>query len=1358
MQDSFRVNTNPVGTAITFDLSQGHTQFWSSNLTSNFTVNLISSSTQSLAQSFQNAPNEIKKISLLVRNRSGAIFYPSAFRVDGQPFGVKWLNAITPAMGFPGGITEYELLISRVSSNIQILGERINFGVDPSVRPITTTSTTTSAPTTTTTTTRAIITTTTTTQSGPFYYTLMADWAEKSIFDPITLIFTTNDPNPGTYVVKASGLVKDFNFFILPDGSFSSSGFRDITPNSGKVISQGVVENKYAQFTCNLNAGIYNTNSVYDLSFTVSKPSPSSTQLTPLATTYLKVNRPVKGTSVENFRPFLRADSYSKVYGETIGLVFYADPNINGDYKVRYQCIDEYGGNVNGIITNSIVSFRPNSQGIFTFPLQTSTANITINGVSQFVNSANITVYIDYRMPSFSGPTQPWTQVASTGPIAIVPRASFYKPTYFRVQPESNVAIKGDDLNFMIFTNYAYNISNITVRTDPSNLFTNPLIPFFSNMAIHESGINLNRSSFSRFKANLNANISQPTTVGIKFFVDQQLQATSNVTILPYDGYPNSTTTSTTTLSPLLTTTTTLSQTGYLYNLMVDWHEKKPGEIISWVFTTTDPTITVRNTLYVEPINPWRLEVVNSHLILESAITSLSPNSSNNMGQTGGAERLCARGSLTLRDATQIPVTNTSYDLEIRVTKSSVVVARAYVKVSLTMKSPSPKDMRFLLQPDRFAKVYGEPVGLIFSTADRYSFGKPFRIRSNTYVGNTQIIPSVLNTQAIRPFEVYAPNGLNQSIIDNPFEEPGVFTVGVGSNTHSVASSVYLYVDRMTTPNNWETVSFIGPIQFGANTSPVQQVTHISPDWYGKYEGNPFYFYVSTNETTVPFFSLFLNDGGAANLLNVSGPLNTVSNIIPIKDETQILGLFNYNHRTIVAANSSLISINNSTSLQSLKKSQNALTWTSVGAPLDIFVFNTGQNIPNPQPNLIPIFSSGTTTTTIAVMNCNVSVTCGNIGGNITVSGFSGGNGETYQVYRPFVRGMAPTSATITNRFNSVDFFGYEDGHWLIRVGMPNTNYIIEKEIFINCRGSIATTTSTTLPRPSTTTTSTTLAPTTTTTTTVAHTTTSSTTTAAPTTTTTTTLAPTTTTTTTTTLAPTTTTTTTLAPIDFTVTVTCDPNGSGNITISNPTGGVGPYKTYNPVAHLINFTLTGQTSVFPSSFTNIANGYWAVRVYDNLNNFHEKFVTVNCIVPTTTTTTSTSTTTTTQPPPTSTTTTTSTSTTTTTTVAFTYNMTVDDNLITEGQFFTFTFTTNDNRSGPGFGWAITTTNSTYLSVSHITIDPFAQTVPGTQVFEVYTGISALIPGPTFTGTISILRQEAGQFTTVVAEEVTIQKV
>ena len=114
----------PTSTTV-FYVNNGAVQYYTSNNTTNFTLNFAFSSGTTLNAAL--AVGDCLSISLMVTNGTTA-YYPTAFQVDGSAVSVKWQNGVAPSVGSASSIDSYTFaIIKTASAAYTIIGSQTKF-------------------------------------------------------------------------------------------------------------------------------------------------------------------------------------------------------------------------------------------------------------------------------------------------------------------------------------------------------------------------------------------------------------------------------------------------------------------------------------------------------------------------------------------------------------------------------------------------------------------------------------------------------------------------------------------------------------------------------------------------------------------------------------------------------------------------------------------------------------------------------------------------------------------------------------------------------------------------------------------------------------------------------------------------------------------------------------------------------------------------------------------------------------------------------------------------------------------------------------------------------------------------------
>lgn len=106
-------------------VNNGSIQYYTSNNTTNFTLNFAFSSGTTLNAAL--STGDCVSVSLLVTN-GGTAYYPTAFQVDGSAVTVKWQNGVAPVAGSASSIDSYTFAIIKTgASAYTIIGSQTKF-------------------------------------------------------------------------------------------------------------------------------------------------------------------------------------------------------------------------------------------------------------------------------------------------------------------------------------------------------------------------------------------------------------------------------------------------------------------------------------------------------------------------------------------------------------------------------------------------------------------------------------------------------------------------------------------------------------------------------------------------------------------------------------------------------------------------------------------------------------------------------------------------------------------------------------------------------------------------------------------------------------------------------------------------------------------------------------------------------------------------------------------------------------------------------------------------------------------------------------------------------------------------------
>ena len=120
---------NIVGTAPTsttnFYINNGSVQYYTSNASTNFTLNFAFSSGTTLNAAL--STGDCVSATLMVTNGSTA-YYPTAFQIDGSSVSIKWQNGVAPVIGSVNSIDSYTFAIIKTGSGTYtIIGSQTKF-------------------------------------------------------------------------------------------------------------------------------------------------------------------------------------------------------------------------------------------------------------------------------------------------------------------------------------------------------------------------------------------------------------------------------------------------------------------------------------------------------------------------------------------------------------------------------------------------------------------------------------------------------------------------------------------------------------------------------------------------------------------------------------------------------------------------------------------------------------------------------------------------------------------------------------------------------------------------------------------------------------------------------------------------------------------------------------------------------------------------------------------------------------------------------------------------------------------------------------------------------------------------------
>jgi hypothetical protein len=108
-----KINTTPISANTTIDLANGSVQFWTSNSSSNTTVNIIWSGTTTLNTAV--AVGESVSGALLFTNGANT-FYPTTYQIDGTAITPRWQANTVPSSGNASSIDIYTFTIIKTAA------------------------------------------------------------------------------------------------------------------------------------------------------------------------------------------------------------------------------------------------------------------------------------------------------------------------------------------------------------------------------------------------------------------------------------------------------------------------------------------------------------------------------------------------------------------------------------------------------------------------------------------------------------------------------------------------------------------------------------------------------------------------------------------------------------------------------------------------------------------------------------------------------------------------------------------------------------------------------------------------------------------------------------------------------------------------------------------------------------------------------------------------------------------------------------------------------------------------------------------------------------------------------------------
>ena len=108
-----------------YDVSTQTVQYYTSNATVNFTLNIRGNGSTSLNTLM--ATGQAMTLALLITNGSTA-YYPNVIQIDGTTVTPKWQNAITPTAGIANAINIYVFTVIKTASGVYtVLGSQTQF-------------------------------------------------------------------------------------------------------------------------------------------------------------------------------------------------------------------------------------------------------------------------------------------------------------------------------------------------------------------------------------------------------------------------------------------------------------------------------------------------------------------------------------------------------------------------------------------------------------------------------------------------------------------------------------------------------------------------------------------------------------------------------------------------------------------------------------------------------------------------------------------------------------------------------------------------------------------------------------------------------------------------------------------------------------------------------------------------------------------------------------------------------------------------------------------------------------------------------------------------------------------------------
>ena len=125
MMEKATITATAPPTPTNYDASTQTVQYYTSNATANFTLNIRGTSTVSLNTLM--ATGQAMTLALLVTN-GATPYYPNVIQIDGSTVTPKWQNAITPSAGIASSINIYVFtVIKTASATYTVLGSQTQF-------------------------------------------------------------------------------------------------------------------------------------------------------------------------------------------------------------------------------------------------------------------------------------------------------------------------------------------------------------------------------------------------------------------------------------------------------------------------------------------------------------------------------------------------------------------------------------------------------------------------------------------------------------------------------------------------------------------------------------------------------------------------------------------------------------------------------------------------------------------------------------------------------------------------------------------------------------------------------------------------------------------------------------------------------------------------------------------------------------------------------------------------------------------------------------------------------------------------------------------------------------------------------